>query len=77
MVSKGAITPVETGMENGFVSSSSIFLVPNRDGGHRTIINLKRLKLNELVPHHHFKMEGIHMLKDFLKPRNFMAKIDQ
>ena len=29
MVSKGAITPVETGMENGFVSS--IFLIPKKD----------------------------------------------
>ena len=72
MVSKGAITPVETGMENGFVSS--IFLVPKKDGGYRPIINLKRL--NEFVPHHHFKMEGIHMLKDLLKKGDFMAKID-
>ena len=73
MVSKGAITPVETGMENGFISS--IFLVPKKDGGHRPIINLKRL--NEFVIHHHFKMEGIHnMLKDLLKKGDFMAKID-
>ena len=72
MVLKGAITPVETGMENDFVSS--IFLVPKKDGGHRPIINLKRL--NEFIPHHHFKMEGIHMLKDLLKQGDFMAKID-
>ena len=72
MISKGAITPVESGTENGFVSS--IFLVPKKDGGHRPIINLKRL--NYFVPHHHFKMEGIHMLKDLLKQGDFMAKID-
>ena len=44
----------------GFLSS--IFLVPKKGGGHSPIINLKRL--NEFVSHHHFKMEGIHMLKD-------------
>ena len=70
MVLKGAITPVETGMENDFVSG--IFLVPKKDGGHRPIINLKRL--NEFIPHHHFKMEGIYMLKDLLKQGDFMAK---
>ena len=53
---------------------SSIFLVPKKDGGYRPIINLKRL--NEFVPHHHFKMEGIHMLKDLLIKGDFMAKID-
>jgi hypothetical protein len=41
--------------------------------GHRPIINLK--KLNEFIPHHHFKMEGIHMLQDLLKQGDFMAKI--
>ena len=42
--------------------------------GHRPIINLK--KLNEFIPHLHFKMEGIHMLKDLLRQGDFMAKID-
>ena len=51
-----------------------LFLVPKKGGGHRPIINLK--KLNEFVPHHHFEMEGIHMLKDLLKQGDFMAKID-
>ena len=44
------------------------------DGGHRPIINLK--KLNEFIPHSHFKMEGIHMLKDLLRRGDFLAKID-
>lgn len=47
----------------GFLSS--IFPVPQKDGGHRPIINLK--KLNDFIPHTHFKMEGIHMLKDLLR----------
>ena len=41
---------------------------------HRPIINLK--KVNEFIPHHHFKMEGIHMLKDLLRQRDMMANID-
>ena len=68
MILKGAISPVEAGKEDGFLSS--IFLVPNKGGGHRPIINLK--KLNNFVPHHHFKMEGI---KDLLKQGDFMAKV--
>lgn len=39
----------------------SIFLVPKNDGSHRLIINSK--KLNEFIPHNHFKLVGIHMLK--------------
>ena len=50
------------------------FLVPKKDGGHRPITNLK--KLNEFIPHHHFKMEGIHMLKDLLRQGDYMAKIE-
>ena len=61
----------KTGIEDGFLSS--IFLVPKKDGAHRPIINLKRL--NNFIPHHHFKMEGIHMLKDLLEQGDFMAKI--
>ena len=72
MILKGAISPVKTGIEDGILSR--IFLVPKKDGGHRPIINLKRL--NNFVPHHHFKMEGIHMLKDLLKQGDFMTKID-
>ena len=55
---KGAISPV-VNHQNGFLST--IFLVPKKGGGNRPIINLKRL--NEFVPHHYFKMEGIYMLK--------------
>ena len=63
MILKAAMSPIKMGMDDGFVSS--IFLVPKKDGGHRPIINLK--SLNNFVPHHHFKMEGIYMLKDLLK----------
>ena len=73
MLKKQAISQVDAHSEwQGFLSS--IFLVPKKDGGHRPIINLK--KLNEFIPYTHFKMERIHMLKDLLRQGDFMAKID-
>ena len=54
---------------------SQMFLVPKKDGRQRTAINLKRL--NQSVKTEHFKMKGIHMLKDLLRAGDWMAKIDQ
>ena len=51
-----------------------MFLVPKKDGGQRPMINLKGL--NQSVKTEHFKMEGIHMLKDLLKARDWMVKVD-
>ena len=50
--------------------SSSMFLVTKKSGGKRPVLNLK--PLNKFVPNQTFKMEGIHLLKDFLKP-NFLC----
>ena len=63
MILHGAIYPVTSNTDGGFVSS--IFLVDKKDGGHRPFINLKNL--NSFVDFQHFKMEGIHMLRDPLK----------
>ena len=52
----------------------SLFLVPKKDGGLRPVINLK--KLNEFIAPHHFKMEGIHTLKDLLRKGDWMTKVD-
>ena len=54
--------------------SSSMFLVTKKSGGKRPVLNLK--PLNKFVPNQTFKMEGIHLLKDFLKPNFFMSKLD-
>ena len=63
MLGKQAISQVETHLEMvGFLYS--VFL------GHRPI-----MKLNELIPHIHFKMKIIHMLKDLLQQEDFVAKI--
>ena len=71
MQSKQTITKEES-RKKGFFSQ--MFLVPKKDGGQRPVVNLKRL--NSFVKTEHFKMEGIHMLKDLLRPGDWMAKVD-
>ena len=56
----------------GFLST--LFLVPKKDGGQRPVINLK--SLNKFVHTEHFKMEGIHVLRDLLRAGDWMAKVD-
>ena len=53
---------------------SSLFLVPKRDGNSRPVINLK--DLNVFLQYDHFKMEGIHLLRDLLQPNDWLGKID-
>ena len=71
LIQKGAIAKVDH-LEGQFVSP--LFLVPKKDGTQRPVINLK--KLNSFVEYNHFKMEGIHLLKDLLQPQDFMVKVD-
>ena len=52
----------------------NLFLVPKKDGRQCQVINLKTL--NNFVNKEHFKMEGIHTLKDLLKRGDWLAKID-
>ena len=56
----------------GFISQ--LFLVSKKGGGKRPIINLKGL--NTFVEKEHFKMESSHMIKDILKPGDWMTKVD-
>ena len=73
MVKKQAISQLPRGQAaKGFLSQ--LFPVPKKDGGMRPIINLKRL--NSFVQTVHFKMEGIHLLKDTLKTGDWMTKVD-
>ena len=71
LLRKGATVELTT-PSAGFYST--LFLVPKKDGGQRPVINLKAL--NQFVRAQHFKMEGIHTLKDLLKPGDWLAKID-
>lgn len=71
MLEKGAIEQVQE-EQNQFVST--LFLVPKRDGGNRPVINLKQL--NRFIQYRHFKMEGIHMVKELLEKQDYMCKLD-
>ena len=68
LLEEGAVSKVSQ-PNIGFYSN--LFL---KDGGQRPVINLKAL--NQFLQSQHFKMEGIHTLKDFVKPRDYLAKVD-
>jgi len=71
MLQKGAIQ--KANQERGqFISN--LFLVAKKDGGNRPVINLKNFNL--FIPYLHFKMEGLHLLKDLLKEKDYMCKVD-
>ena len=72
MISKGAVTEVQTSPVGGFVST--LVLVPKKDGGQRPVINLR--KLNSFIDAPHFKMEGIHTLKSLILEGDWLVKID-
>jgi len=73
MKQKGAVHAVPNSHpRDDFVSS--LFIVPKKGGGQRPVINLKGL--NQFLEYQHFKMEGIHMLRDLLKENDHLVKID-
>ena len=69
-IEKRAICKCDVVTQRGFVSE--IFLVPKKNGGHRPVVNLKAL--NRFIIEEHFKMEGFHMVKDLVKPGDWMTK---
>ena len=71
LLSKEAIVEVHN-PQGGFYSN--LFLVPQKDGGQRPVLNLKAL--NNFVQIEHFKMEGIHTLKDLASLEDWLAKVD-
>lgn len=73
MLSKGAVIELlKEEASHGFYLS--LFPVTKKYGGMRPVINLK--SFNEYVVPQHFKVEGIHILKELLKSGNWMTKID-
>ena len=71
MLRNGAIQQVKSGHEELL---SNLFLVNKKDRGQRPVINLKFL--NSFIPYQHFKMEGMHLIKDLLQEHDFLIKID-
>ena len=71
MLEKQAIEAT-TPSGRGFLST--LFLVPKKDGGQRPVINLK--PLNRFMRTEHFRIEGIHVLRDLLRAGDWMAKVD-
>ena len=53
---------------------SPIFITEKSDGGHRLILNLKRL--NEFIRYEHFKMDSLKDVLLLVTPNCFMAKLD-
>ena len=72
LIQKGAVVEPHLALDGGFVSN--IFLVPKKDGGQRPVVNLKAL--NQFVQTDHFKMEGLHTVKQLVRPGDWLIKID-
>ena len=53
---------------------SNIFLVPQKTGDMRPVINLK--PLNQYIQNIHFKMENIQMALNLISPGDFMVSLD-
>ena len=68
---KGALKQVQPEADQFL---SNLFLVPKRDGTSRPVINLKGL--NGFLQYTHFKMEGIHLLRDLVQPGDWLGKVD-
>ncbi|XP_044151546.1 sperm flagellar protein 2 [Bufo gargarizans] len=68
--SKGAVEPAHD--QGGFFSN--LFLVKKKTGDFRPVLNLK--KLNSYVRYRHFKMEGIHLLRDLLRDGDWFTRLD-
>ena len=73
LLQKGAVSHLVESQSKGGLYSN-LFLVPPKDGGQRPVINLKAL--NQFVQPCHFKMEGIHTLRDLIKQGDWLAKVD-
>ena len=71
LINKGEVSKIPN-PQAGFYSN--LLLVQKKDGGLRPVINLKAL--NQHVRTQHFKMEGIHTLKELIRPGDWLAKVD-
>lgn len=73
LLAKGTIVSVPQIDVGTKCSVSNLFLVPKKDGGQRPVVNLKKM---DSSVEEHFKMEGIHTLKDLLTQGDWMCNVD-
>ena len=71
LLAKGAVKKVHSQSDQ---FTSRLFVVPKQDGSLRAVINLK--PLNSHVDSQHFKMEGIHKVKELLREEDWMCSVD-
>ena len=71
LLKKQAIIPWTLELD-GFMNN--IFMRPKKDGGSRTILNLKRF--NTYIDKIHFKMETLQNILDTITPNCFIASLD-
>ena len=71
MFNKGAIRQYSTAKREFL---SNLFLVKEKDGRKRPVINLKHL--NTFVPYNHFKMEGLQNLIYLLQEGGYVCKLN-
>lgn len=62
------------GVPKGRSVSEHCVLSPQKGWGQRPVMNLKHL--NNHIPYNHFKMEGLHLLKEMLQEGDYMCKIN-
>ena len=71
LLAKGAVKKVHSQSDQ---FTSRLFVVPKKDGSLRPVINLK--PLNSHMDNQHFKMEGIHKVKELLREGDWMCSVD-
>ena len=75
---RGGIYVEEGGHPNDICEKRSILEQPvfsrKKGWGNRPAINLKNL--NEFIPYLYSKLEGLHLVNDMLKEKDYMCKID-
>ena len=72
LMGRGAIQQVLEGSAKGYYSR--IFLVSKKGGQYRPVINLR--PLTSWIRYNHFKMEGIHVVKDLLLKGDYFTQTD-
>ena len=72
LLQKNAIVETSLGEPGEYVST--IFLTPKRDGGLRTILNLK--SFNFYIQYFHFKMQTLNSILATITPLSYMAVFD-